>query len=294
MEHSYIEKHDVVGRYLSGRLLDEELIRFEEHFLNCQQCVDQLETTDDIRCALRTATMEETWRSNVHTYTGFLAWIVRLGRSRRVTFLALVLLVIVPIAWLAWIWQSTRHDLIQTRQTSSAWQHRYEANAQAVSSLTKELHIHNGEISAERDRLAAQLESEREARARLIDQLNRATRGETVVPVFSLSMVRDISPDLSKPVDEITLSTSSKSMILLLELEPDPDLQSYRAVVMAADGRNVWSRDALKPKSEYGLALNFNSTLFKPDTYILTLEGITTERRHKLIAKYTFRVLSQK
>jgi hypothetical protein len=79
----------------------------------------------------------------------------------------------------------------------------------------------------------------------------------------------------------------------LLELEAYPDLQSYRAVVSTADGRNVWSRDDLRPKSKDGLALSFNSKLFKPDTYLLTLYGLTTERRYKLIAKYTFRALSQ-
>lgn len=293
MEHSYIEKYDVVGRYLSGRLSDEELIRFEEHFLNCQQCVDQLETTEDMRSGLRAAAAEDAWLLKVHSQAGFLAWIVRIRRSRRATFLAIAVLLIAPIAWLAWMWNSARRDLIEARQTSSAWRRSYEQNAQAASALAKQAQAHEGRISEERDRLAAQLESEREARARLTHSLNRGVGVETVVPVFSLGTVRDINPDLSNPVDEITLSPLSKSIILLLELDADPDLQSYRAVVLTADGRNVWSRDNLRPKSKDGLAINFNSNLFKPDTYLLTLEGLTTERRYKLIARYAFRALSQ-
>jgi hypothetical protein len=293
MEHTYIEKHDVVGRYLSGRLSDEELIRFEEHFLNCQQCVDQVETTEDIRCGLRTAAAEEAWLSKVHGHAEFLAWIVRLRRARRGTFLAIAVLLIAPAAWLAWMWNSARRELIGARQASLEWQRSYEQSAQAARDLTKEMQTQERRISDERDRLAAQLKSERYARARLPHPLNGAIRGEIVVPVFSLSMVRDISPDLSEPVDEITLSPLSKSIILLLELEADPDLQSYRAVVLTADDRNVWSRANLRPKSKDGLALNFNSNLFKPNTYLLTLEGLTTEQRYKLIAKYTFRVLSR-
>jgi hypothetical protein len=292
MEHTYIEKHDVVGRYLSGRLSDEELIRFEEHFLNCQQCVDQVETTEDIRCGLRTAAAEEAWLSKVHSHAGFLAWIVRLLRARRAAFLAIAVLLITPIAWLAWMWNSVRHELIGARETSLAWQRRYEQNSQAAIDLAKEMQTWERRISDERDRLAAQLKSEREALARLPHPLNRATGRETVVPVFSLSMVRDISPDLPEPVDEITISPLSKSIILLLELEADPDLQSYRAV-LTADGRNIWRRDDLRPKSKDGLALSFNSNLFKPGTYLLTLEGLTTERRYKVIAKYTFRTLSR-
>jgi hypothetical protein len=291
MEHSYIEKHDVVGRYLSCRLSDEELIRFEEHFLNCQQCVDQLETTEDIRCGLRTAAAEEAWLSKIHSHAGFLAWIVRLRRARRTMFLAIAIILIAPIAWLAWMWNGARRELIGARQTSLAWQRSYEQSAQAARDLTKEMQTQERRISDERDRLAAQLKSEREAGARLPHPLNRAIGGETVVPVFSLSMVRDINPDISEPVDEITLSPLSKSIILLLDLEADPDLQPYRAVVLTSDGRNVWSREGLRPKSKDGLALSFNSNLFKPDTYLLTLEGLTTERRYKLIAKYTFRIL---
>jgi hypothetical protein len=293
MEHSYIEKFDVVGRYLSGRLSDEELIRFEEHFLNCQQCVDQLETTEDIRSGLRAVAAEEDWLLKVHSQTGLLAWIVRLRRARRATVFAIAVLLIAPIAWLAWMWNSARRDLIEARQTSLALQRSYEQNAQAASDLAKEMQAHEKRISDERDRLAAQLESEREARARMTNSVNRAIGVETVVPVFSLSMVRDISPDFSNPVDEITLSPLSKSIILLLELEADPDLQSYRAVVLTADGRNVWSRDGLRPKSKDGLAIIFDSNLFKPDTYMLTLEGLTTKQRYKLIAKYTFRALSR-
>jgi hypothetical protein len=293
MEHSYIEKHDVVGRYLSSRLSDEELIRFEEHFLNCQQCVDQLETTEDIRCGLRTAAAEEAWLSKVHSHAGFLAWIVRLRRARRAAFLAMAILLIAPIAWLAWMWNSARRELIGARQTSLAWQRSYEQSAQSARDLTKEMQTQERRISDERDRLAARLKSEREAGARLPHPLNRAMGGETDVPIFILSAVRDFSPDISEPVDEITLSPLSKSIILWLELEADPDLQSYRAVISTADSRNVWSRDDLRPNSKDALALGFNSNLFNPDTYLLTLEGLTTERRYKLIAKYTFRVLSR-
>src|SRR5688572_3116918 len=188
MEHLYIEKHDVVGRYLSGRLSDEELIRFEEHFLNCQQCVGQLEKTEDIRCGLRTAAAEEAWLSKVHSQAGFLAWILGLRRARRATILAIAVLLIAPIAWLAWMWNSARRELNGTR-ASLAWQRSHEQNAQAAIDLVKEMQEQERRISDERDRLAAQLESEREARVRQAYPSNREIGGETVVPVFSLSMV---------------------------------------------------------------------------------------------------------
>lgn len=46
LEHLYIERHDVVDRYFLGRLAEPELAAFEEHYLHCQACLDQLETTE--------------------------------------------------------------------------------------------------------------------------------------------------------------------------------------------------------------------------------------------------------
>jgi len=293
MEHSYIEEHDLVGRYLSGRLSDEELMRFEEHFLSCPQCAGQLETTEDIRSGLRTAAAAGIRLSQAYLRTAFMARVARLRRARRAIFLTTAALLIMPIAWLAWTWNNARRDLIQARQASSGWQRKYEETAQSARDLAEGAQAREKKLSAERDRLAAHVEREREARERLANRLKGAAGEQTVVPVFTLSMMRDLSPDLLNPVDEITLSSSSKSIILLLELEPDPNLLSYYAAVSTAGGRRVWRRDSLKPKSKDGLALSLNSSLLKPDTYLLTLEGLTTERRYKLIAKYTFRVFSR-
>ena len=293
MEHSDIEKYDVIGRYLSGRLSDDELMRFEEHFLGCPHCADQIETTDEIRSGLRAAAVEDAWLSQTHIRAGWPVRAARLGRGHRAILIAAVVLLMAPAAWLAWMWNSARRDLMEARRRSSALQYRYEQDARAARDLAKEIQDREAAIAAERDRLAAQLEGEREMQARLANRSNRAAGTQAVVPIFTLSMVRDSNPDLSDPVDEITIPASSKSMVLSLEMDPDPDIQAYRAAVLTADGRKVWSRAGLKPESEDGLALSFNSGLLKPGTYLLTLEGFSAAGTRKLIARYTFRALSR-
>jgi hypothetical protein len=108
-----------------------------------------------------------------------------------------------------------------------------------------------------------------------------------------LSVVRGDNPDLSQPVNRITLGPQSKSVILSLELEPDPDIHSYRVDISTSDGRSVWTRDGLKPNSKNALALRFNSKLFKPGDYLLTLEGITAQGGRAPVATYAFRALTQ-
>lgn len=43
MDHSYIEGAGLIDRYVTGRLPVEERVAFEEHFLDCPECLDHLE-----------------------------------------------------------------------------------------------------------------------------------------------------------------------------------------------------------------------------------------------------------
>jgi hypothetical protein len=59
MEHSYIEEHNIADRYLQGKLSAEERMRFEEHFVDCTQCLGRLEVTDDLRAELKIIAAED-------------------------------------------------------------------------------------------------------------------------------------------------------------------------------------------------------------------------------------------
>jgi hypothetical protein len=170
-----------------------------------------------------------------------------------------------------------------TTQTAAEWRRKYEEREQTVQNLTKEIQA--------RDQLAARRETERVERPRPPDEPKNAPPPQVVVPVFALSVMRSGSPDLTQPVNRIKLSPKSKLVILLLELERDPSLRSYRAAISTADGRNIWRESNLRALSNDSLALRLDSGLFKPGNYLLTLEGLTTQNRYVLIAKYTFGAL---
>jgi hypothetical protein len=108
-----------------------------------------------------------------------------------------------------------------------------------------------------------------------------------------LSVTRGDNLDLTQPVNHVILSPSSKLIILRLELGADPDLQSYRAALFTTDGRSVWRASRLKPSSNDSLALSLDSRLFKPADYLLTMEGLTAQKRYVLVARYTFRVATK-
>jgi len=282
MEHSYIEEHNIAERYLLDKLSPRERMLFEGHLKNCVQCVNMLEVVDGLRRGLQIVAAKEISRRRAYAEAGLLAWIARLSRARQAVLLAgIILLIALPILECGRV----RRELVRVTQAAAEWQLRYEEREQAAHNLTKEMQA--------RDQLAAQSESERGDRIRLPNEAKNVTPPQVVVPVFALSVTRSGGSDLTQPVNQIKLSAASKLIILLLESEPDPSLRSYRAAISTADGRNIWRGSNLSAISNDALALSFNSSLFKPGNYLLTLEGLNTQNRYVLIAQYTFGVLIQ-
>jgi hypothetical protein len=280
MEHPYIEEYNIADRYLSGKLSAQERMRFEGHIKNCTQCLDQLGMIDGLRMGLRAVTVKEVWRSRTYIEGGLLARIMRLSRARQKALLAgVILLIALPMGLAILEWSRAQHTLARETQAVAEWRLKYEESVRATRDLMKEMQTRN--------QLTTQPKSEREDSSRLQGKLEKVRPSQAVVPVFALGVTRDGAPE---PVNQITLSPTSKLIVLLLELVPDPDLQSYQAAISTADGRNIWRKDELKPSSNDALALSFNSSLFKPGNYLLTLEGLTTQKRHVLIAKYIFDV----
>jgi len=282
MEHSYIEEHNIAERYLLAKLSAQERVRFEEHLKNCVQCVDLLEVIGGLRMGLQIVAAKEIGRRRAYAEAGLLAWIARLSRAKQAVLLAGVILIITaPILG----WSRARRELVLATQTAAEWQRRYEEREQAAHNLTKEMQA--------REQLAARPESERGDRPRLPNKVKNVTPPQVAVPVFALSVTRSGGPDLTQPDNQIKLPTKSKLIILLLASDPDPGLRSYRATIATADGRNIWRESDLRSISTDALALSFNSSLFKPGNYVLTLEGLGAQNRYALIAQYTFGVLTQ-
>jgi hypothetical protein len=296
MEHSYIEEHNIADRYLSGKISDEERMQFEEHFVDCTTCLDRLETTDDLRTGLKTIGAEEILRYQVGAaaITGILVRVARLSRMRRAALSAGVILsIVLPMGLLILEWRSARRELAQAKQTSLELQRKNEEGERAARALLNEIQSREQQSSAQRDLLATQLEHERNARSRLAGKSSKDSGLQPELPVFALSLQRSGDDDLSQPANQITLSPSAKLIILLLELEPDPDLRSYRATLSTAGDPSIWSRSRLQPSSGDALAISVNTSQLKPNNYLLTIEGLTAQGRYVPVAKYTFRTLTQ-
>jgi hypothetical protein len=121
MDHSYIEEHNVADRYVLETLAADDRARFEEHFVDCPECLQRLENAERWRHALRIAAAENPGGA------GPFAWLARLQSWRQGAVLVAAGLVVAagPLV-LSWREISTsRAQLEQLKTASADWQRRY-------------------------------------------------------------------------------------------------------------------------------------------------------------------------
>ena len=277
VNHPQIEESDLVDRYLLGRLLPEEQAQFEEHFVDCQECLDRLETSASFRRGVKTAVAEDAMRSSVYVQSGILAWLMRRDRWQRLTLLVIaIVLLIGPSAFFIMKNRRVQEELDHARRESLEWQRQYEAQQKKGNALEQELQ-------------QARQNSEKGQQQTVPDEpANELGRPQSRVPVFALNIVRSASS--SQPANQISIPHSASSVSLALELESDPDVHSYRVTISTAGNRVVWVAKDLKPQSKDSLKITLKSDLMKPADYQLTLEGLTKEGSYVPQGNYYFRV----
>jgi hypothetical protein len=292
MDHHYIEGHNIHDRYLQGKLSPTERTRFEEHFVDCAECLDRLEMTEDFRGTLRTVAAEDAATPRVQARPGLRTWLMGLAGSRQAALLAaaVLLLVALPPALLIIETGRSRRQADQARLFAADWQRRYEDSQHAARTVEQQLQAREQELS--RQRLEIETERERERQARVAEEASRQARLQPTAPIFDLNTVRSGSPEQSALATRISIPRSARWIVLKLELEPDPELQSYRATLLTSDQQVICrASDAIAVNEALGISCD--SSLFKPGDYRLTLEGLNRQGRYVPAGTYSFHVIKQ-
>jgi hypothetical protein len=264
MKHSYIQESNLIERYLAGKLTPSEEGPFEEHLIDCQECLDRLETINRFRRGLRTAAAEDD-PVTVPPKAMPAAWQSLPRRSWYVAILALMVVSVPAITYFLHMRQVER-ELAQTRTAYADLQHQYQEQKELV------------------DRLKAGLS-------------HPSNQGEdphspASLPVFTLAVVRGAGTEESSPANEITVSRRSPWVILSLDLEPDPQAQSYRAVILQQGKPINWQAENLKAGVKDTIAVSVRRDLLQSGNYALRLESCPRQGRCYPSATYAFRVAS--
>ena len=119
MNHRDIEEHHVVERYVAGRLSEEEVAAFEEHYLDCQACIDRVEDAERLQRGLQRVAEQEAARA---VRLGILGRLIAWSRARQagLAVVALLLVAVLPAALQYRQLRGVRHELAQARSELAA------------------------------------------------------------------------------------------------------------------------------------------------------------------------------
>jgi predicted HAD superfamily Cof-like phosphohydrolase len=285
MDHDYINEHGVVSLYVAGKLSPEERAGFEEHFVGCRQCLEQIEVTAELREGLQQVAKEDTARRSVAGPD-----VARLGDApqlapalwaepgswRRRGLLAYALVVVVGLAAIFFAdGRYRRSEVAEARRTSADWQRRYTDERQARESLQRQqaqAADKTGVQSTDQGPLVASLQP---------------------APLFFLNVTRGADQG-SAPANQVEASPAAPLIALSLEFEKDPAFRSYRARVSDAAGRVLWSAENIPPPASDAIAITLPSHLLGRGNYTVVLEGLTASGRYLPAAHFGFQASLQK
>jgi hypothetical protein len=273
MDHEQIAEHNVVERYVLGRLTAEEEERFEEHLLECPECRLQIEREEDFQDSLHTVAAEEAARAA--TRAGLIFW---LGRRRGWLLTAALLLLAALPLWLLHEQSRLQSRIGQLQADLARPRPAPTAPAPAAPAPSSD--------PAEKEKLLAEIAAQKEANSRLSEQLARLSRPQVNVPIFSLGFLRGGEDGTA---NRVTLGKEPQWIVLSVELPPEA-AKSYRADLASAGGKTVWEGGWLIPNADGTVTFSLDSTRLAPGSYHLRLTGVDAQGKTAPAGEIPFEV----
>ena len=252
MDHREIEERNIPDLYLMNKLSGEMRLRFEDHFVSCPECLNRLESTEDLRAALKSNLTSSFRGAEVQRPSAFF---------RRFAFASAVAVFLIATglaATFALRWSEERRQLLEVRTRL--------AEATAI------------------------LEKERNKNAQLSNEIAALTEQQVNVPVFPLVVTRSGLDSSASPTNRIQLPRSPSWLILSLELPDVPAIDTYKATVRDSQGRALLDFASLKSNSKDNLAVSVISSIFTQGDYVISLTGLKAGQSIPL-GSYSFRVV---
>ncbi|HSS48222.1 MAG TPA: zf-HC2 domain-containing protein [Thermoanaerobaculia bacterium] len=281
MDHDYIAANGLVERYRQGTLQPDEEARFEEHFLGCPECTQQLELARGFRSGLKTMVAEDVARAaavQAVVQAGLFAWLARRGRAAQWGVALAALLVVFALGALPVLrW---REEAANLRRTAAALQERGNAQERAAADLQK--------------RLAGSEERRRELESKLAQTKPPAAPRGLAASVANLSVaLLTAVRGPGEPPATIDLAKSGDLVALAVDPGAGARFETYRVTLTRA-GAAVFQKSGLKPNALETVMIAFPASFFTPGEYRLRLEGVKADGTAAEIGGYPFRVVGKR
>ena len=233
-DHTLRDRDLVVERYLARQLGEDEAAAFEEHYLDCPECQDQLEAVRGLRRGLGTVAAEDAARPLAPWRTLLLA-------------AALVLGALVPAGWFWFESRRLADELVAARAAADEGRTRLE----------REIDQQRGEIAGlagDRERIAGLLARERDPQP-----------NTPLVPLAALRSGGDANPTV-----RVTRPAGAGRLVLGLAVGPD-EVGPFGASLRST-GRVIWHGEGLRPDTLGEVRIGFHRESLPPGDYLLILD----------------------
>jgi len=285
MNHEYTNKFNLIDQYVLGKLAADEAEEFENHFIDCPECVEQLNITRSFIDDLKGLAVQETLVSSNKPAALTRRW-DRQGLGPRHYWAAVACGLVVVVGVLAFFGgrrlNRLEAELRQAKEETSAISQQYQRGLETAAASDKQ-------HEDARQQLAQRLE-ELDKKFQLEGVANQSVRSSAApqvnFPIYALVSVRGHSP---APVD-ITLPASTSRFALSIAVEESRVFSTYRVTIMDHQGKTVWQRGGFRPDAYHALSLSLNSKFLTPGSYDLRVEGLTPPNQWNTIGSYPFRI----
>ncbi len=269
MKHLDIEEHQVIDRYVQGSLPPDEAAEFEEHYLSCQQCLDQLAVAESMQRGFKRAAGQDVARLAATQQLALVAWLSRMSRSRQAAALFTVVLAVAVVALPGGL-ALRRLDQVdqELAKTRRALEQEKERSAAGGSRTSEEI----GKLRTELEARQRDLAQEQQARAQAAEKLAQARVPQENVPILFLDAVRSGGSSNEEPTHRLRRPSNDGWVVLALQVDP-PFANAYRAILRDAKGKELWRGTGLRPNEMESLSLSLPGSLLAPGIYTHTAEG---------------------
>jgi hypothetical protein len=289
MNHNYIDQYDLVGRYLMGKLPTQESEQFEEHFVDCPVCIDQLKITRNFLQDLRTVTVRQVSQTEAYR-PARRPWYFPQMLTGKPVALAACCLLIAAITGAALMFNQMRRlrsEVEQAKRESLQWEQRYEQERESAS-LSDDKRQELEQLTARLHEIEEKLLDEQKQRANTATELVARMRPGSNMPILALTSVRAVNS--SEPVNGIALTRAPMGFTLLVSLDGEVKYERYVLTILNDRGKRIWRDTNSKPDSSNSFPRYFNSTFFRPGNYELIVEGVSGNSDLIPVGNYPFRV----
>lgn len=283
MNHEYISKFNLIDQYVLGKLAEDEVEEFEDHFVDCPACVEQLNISRSFVHDLKGLAVQETLFPPASLKPQTQRWnLQQLAPLRLWAAIACCCVVVVGVFAYFAVRRGgqLQAELSQAKEDAAAISQKYQQQLEAAAESEKRHQETTQDLTQRLDELEKKIKA---------DQLSNrgSSAAEINFPIYALiSVARSQGP---APV-EVDLSGSSSRFALSIPVEERKSFKSYRVIIVDQRGVTVFNQGGFRPDAYHALSLSLNSNSFTSGNYDLKVEGLTEPDQWSIVGTYPFRV----